>query len=106
MCGKRIGRPKEVSKLREKYNLIDICPEVEAGLPVPRPPTRIVEGRWMCAGEDVTETFRQGARLAVARAAEHGAAMAVLKKGSPSGDKLRGMTAALLTAAGVIVRNL
>ena len=35
--GKPIGRPGLVARLRKRYTLLDVCPEVDGGLPVPRP---------------------------------------------------------------------
>jgi len=36
-------QPKLIKKLEQFFTLIPICPEVEIGLPVPRPPIHIVE---------------------------------------------------------------
>lgn len=41
--GKSKFQPKLIKKLEEFFTLIPICPEVEIGLPVPRPPIHIVE---------------------------------------------------------------
>lgn len=70
--GKRIGRPALIERLGRKYRLIDVCPECDAGLPTPRSPTRIVNGRWICNGQDVTAVFREGAEIALAAAHREG----------------------------------
>jgi uncharacterized protein YbbK (DUF523 family) len=68
--------------------LISCCPEVDGGLPVPRPPAEIVPGRVLrvCAidGTDVTGPFVRGAEAALATARRHDVKMAVLKEDSPS----------------------
>ena len=48
--GHRIGRPALIAKLQQDYRLIDVCPEVDAGMPTPRPRTDIVDGRWISDG--------------------------------------------------------
>ena len=74
-----------VIALGERYRLIGICPEEDGGLPTPRPPAEIREGRVITAeGGDVTEEFKKGAALAVRKAKEAGATVAVLKARSPS----------------------
>ena len=66
--------------------LVPLCPEVEGGLPVPRPPAeRQPDGRVVDdQGVDRTEAFRLGAERAVDAARTHGCALAILKEGSPS----------------------
>jgi len=65
--------------------LLPVCPEVLGGLPIPRVPCEIKDGRVFTRdGRDVTEEFRLGAKktLEIARAA--GAKKAILKQRSPS----------------------
>jgi uncharacterized protein YbbK (DUF523 family) len=75
--------------------LVPFCPEVAGGLGVPRPAAEIVDGDGTsvldgsarirtAAGADVTDAFMRGARLALDRAREECASVAVLKEGSPS----------------------
>lgn len=76
--------------LEERYDLIPMCPEVLGGLPVPRPPAEILLGRVVTeAGRDVTENFREGARLVLDFCLEKGIRKAVLKSKSPSCGKGR-----------------
>jgi purine-nucleoside phosphorylase len=84
-----------------KYKIIDVCPECDAGLPVPRPPTRWKGDRLICDGVDVTETFRLGAKLTLAVALASGAQKAFLVRGSPSCDQQSGVAATLLAKHGV-----
>lgn len=74
-----------VEKLREKYELIPVCPEQLGGLPTPRVPSERVGERVLSkTGADVTEAFRRGAMRALEIAQTHGAVQAVLKERSPS----------------------
>ena len=55
-----------VQKLAQKVNVTKICPEISAGLPVPRPPAEQREGRvWLKDGSDVTEDFERGSKIAL-----------------------------------------
>ena len=108
--------------------VIALCPEVAGGLPTPRAAAEIPGGQGVevlagkaavitTEGEDVTEAFVSGARQALALVERHGIRIAILKANSPScGNRLtydgsfrgvkvegQGVTAALLTRAGVQV---
>lgn len=80
------SKPNEsVTKLREKFILIPICPEVDGGLPTPRTPSEEVGDRVMMSdGTDVTANFRLGAEVALDRARSFDCKAAVLKARSPS----------------------
>jgi len=114
---------------RAEGRLVPCCPEVEGGLPVPRPAAEIEAGadgsavpagaaRVLTAdGTDVTAAFLAGARTALAVATSAGIKMAILKEGSPSCGVLsvydgtfsgrrtpgRGVTTALLEQHGIRV---
>lgn len=66
--------------------VVRVCPEVEGGLPVPRPPAEQQrDGRILSnLGVDVTEAFQRGAAEALRLVREHRIDVAVLKEGSPS----------------------
>lgn len=76
--------------------LVTICPEMSAGMPVPRPPAEIAEGQsgadvlsgkarvMEVTGGDVTDGFRQAAQNALRLALETGCTHALLIDGSPS----------------------
>ncbi|HZZ09701.1 MAG TPA: DUF523 domain-containing protein [Paraburkholderia sp.] len=76
--------------------LVTVCPEVAAGMPIPRPPAEIqlrragadvLAGSATIAddtGADVTAFFVAGARIALARAEAENCRYALLADGSPS----------------------
>ena len=78
----------DVEALKEKYNLIPICPEIYGGLPTPRTPSEIISDKVMMkSGEDVTENYNRGARASLEFAKVNGAELALLKERSPSCGK-------------------
>ncbi|TDD67798.1 DUF523 domain-containing protein [Actinomadura rubrisoli] len=120
------------ARWRGEGRLVHFCPEVSGGLPIPRPPAEIVgsspgaDGTAVLdgtaqvrtdTGDDVTEAFMRGARLALETAQRAGARIAILKEGSPSCGSRRvydgtftgasvagdGVTTALLERAGIHV---
>ena len=85
--GKRVAKV-DISALREKYNLIPICPEIYGGLPTPRIPSERVGGRvLMKDGRDVTENYKRGAEASLDIAKANGVSLALLKAHSPSCGK-------------------
>ena len=83
------SKPNEaINALREmnEVRLIPICPEVQGGLPTPRPASEVqADGRVVnMAGEDVTAAFREGAQKALEDAINTDAWIAILKAKSPS----------------------
>ena len=63
---------QKVVDLKEKYNLIAICPEVDGGLPIPRIPSEIVNDKVINeAGIDVTNEYNLGAKKALDKALEN-----------------------------------
>ena len=104
----------------EQGRLVPFCPEVEAGLPIPRPCVEIISGTGNLEdtdGNDYTEAFHRGARLTLALCRRHNIRMAVLNENSPScGSSMiydgsftgnrgpgQGVTAALLASEGIRV---
>ena len=74
-----------IEKLKERFELLPVCPEAFGGLQSPRAPSERVGDKVLSrSGEDVTEAFRRGAEKALEIALAHGAARAVLKERSPS----------------------
>lgn len=89
-----------IARLREACELVPICPEVQGGLPTPRPPSEVVNARpasddeeargtaRFCVltneGKDVTAQFQAGAFAALADAQAAGCRFALLKEKSPS----------------------
>ncbi len=127
-AGKAFEHPA-ISRWRSEGRLVTICPEMAAGMPVPRAPAEIengacgldvLEGRARVVentGADVTQAFIDGARRALAFAQEHLCSYALLIDKSPSCGSLsihdgtfsgithagHGVTAALLAEAGIAV---
>jgi len=122
------GPYAQLAQWQAEGRVIALCPEVAGGLPTPRAAAEIPGGQGVevlagkaavitTEGEDVTEAFVSGAHQALARGARHGLRLAILKANSPScGNRLtydgsfsgvkvegQGVTAALLTRAGVQV---
>lgn len=115
---------------QKQGRIIAICPEVDGGLTIPRPPAEILNGQGcqvldgQCPvmtidGQDVREAFLKGAHQALDLARKHHIRLAVLKARSPScGNREtydghfrgrcvpgEGVTAAALRRMGVIVFN-
>jgi len=115
--GQLIG-DERVIRLAEHHTLIPVCPELYGGLPTPRLPGEIRDGRvYDKAGSDVTAPYMRGAMTALEFARLAKCQCAVLKERSPScgsgfiydgsfsgrlipGD---GLTAALLKENGIAV---
>lgn len=115
--GKRKSN-EAVIALKEKYNLIPVCPEIMGGLPTPRLPSEIRgETVIMENGEDVTDKYSKGAEETLRLARLFGCGKAVLKEKSPSCGSGRiydgtfsktltegnGVTAGMLLANGIKV---
>ncbi len=118
-----VSRPlaqESLDALRERYQLVPVCPEQLGGLPTPRlPAERGYDGVHNAAGENVTAQFFRGAAEALRIAAFFGCELALLKQRSPScgsgriydgffTGRLRdgdGVTAETLKANGVTVYN-
>lgn len=118
-----------LDRWRDEGRLVTICPEMSAGMPVPRLPAEIAKGKvgadvlsgaarvLESQGGDVTDAFCQAAENALALARETGCSYALLIDGSPScgsgfiydgsftGQRQpgAGVTAALLKANGIQV---
>ncbi|MEQ4748454.1 DUF523 domain-containing protein [Enterobacter cloacae] len=114
----------QLSRWQAEQRLVIHCPELAAGLPVPRPPAEILsaDGRDVMrgqariienTGQDVTEHYQLAAWLALRTAQEHGCRAALLTDGSPTyiydgsftGVRNTGMgvAAALLAEHGIAV---
>lgn len=79
----------------KESRVVSICPEVSAGLPIPRPSSEIIHGSakdvlkgkakvFTHTGIDRTEAFIKGAFKALSLAKQFNIKIAVLKKDSPS----------------------
>jgi len=75
----------DIEKLKAKYNLIPICPEVLGGLATPRNPAEQKFGKvFDNQGNDVTNAFVSGAQQCLEIARKHNCKIAILKSKSPS----------------------
>lgn len=76
---------EKVARLGERFKLIPVCPECFGGLPIPRVPSEILNGRVVNKnGEDVTAQFEKGADDTLYIANESNAFYAIFKERSPS----------------------
>ena len=74
-----------LAALREKYELVPVCPETAGGLPIPRAPSERRGGRVVTReGKDLTAEYENGARTALTLAGRCGCRKALLKERSPS----------------------
>lgn len=76
---------EKLNKMLEGHDVIPVCPEVMGGLPTPRVPSEIVNGRvLMKDGTDVDKAFRKGAETALKKVLDNGVTLCILQPGSPS----------------------
>ncbi len=116
----RSNYAKFVEELKLRFDLVPFCPEVEGGLPIPRPRSEIKKDTVISEkGRDVTSFFEKGAEKAVMICSYLGIRYAILKEDSPScgvhsiydgsfsSKKKEGMgiTAKALSMKGIIVMN-
>ena len=82
------GQGKQNSELLDilkDKTLIPVCPEVEGGLPIPRPPAEISGiGVFRKNGEDVSKEFHTGASICTEKAVSAQVHHAILKSRSPA----------------------
>jgi uncharacterized protein YbbK (DUF523 family) len=75
----------KVLRLAEAGCVVPVCPEVLGGLPVPREPLELKDGRAVRrSGADCTKKLIEGAKKALALGQERGCQRAILKARSPS----------------------
>lgn len=79
---------QSVESLKEFFDFIVICPEVEGGLSIPRDPAEIIGNKVITnKGKDVTKNYNNGAKHALDKALKYKAKYALLKAKSPSCGK-------------------
>ncbi len=75
----------QIDQLKERYNLIPVCPEVYGGLQTPREPAEIIDEKVINRkGEDVSQNFTRGANETLHLAELYNCKYAILKERSPS----------------------
>ena len=114
------NRSQAVLDFLEGHTVISVCPEVTGGLPVPRVPVELRDGRAVNKnGEDVTAFFRRGVEQTMARLSGEDIDLAILQPRSPScgcreiydgsfsGKKIsgKGMFAKALADAGIPLKS-
>lgn len=76
---------EKLAELKEKYNLIPVCPEAFGGLTTPRLPSERLGDKVVASdGKDVTAQFNKGAEEALYLAKLFDCRHAILKENSPS----------------------
>jgi len=76
---------EKVLALAKDNELIGVCPEEEGGLPTPRDPSEIVNGRvFSRLGKDVTAEYVKGAKIALKMAQANKVNLVIFKAKSPS----------------------
>lgn len=76
---------KELEELKNKYNLIPVCPEIYGGLKTPRNPAERLNNKVLTNnGEDVTDNYKKGAEEILKLAKFYDCKYAILKERSPS----------------------
>lgn len=76
---------QEVVDFCRGKEVIPVCPEIEAGMPCPRPPVEIVDGKVTdCHGKDVDKKYRKGVEKVLKEIGDTPVALAVLKSRSPT----------------------
>ncbi|WP_422138336.1 DUF523 domain-containing protein [Endozoicomonas sp. ALC020] len=84
-----------LKKWLQEGRIVSVCPEVSAGLPIPRAPAEIKNGNGESVlkhdaivientGEDVSQAFISGAKIALKLCQENNIKVAVLTESSPS----------------------
>ena len=74
-----------ISDLAERHILVPVCPEQLGGLPTPRPPAEILDGKVINAeSADVTQQYEKGAREILKLARLFNCEAAILKERSPA----------------------
>jgi uncharacterized protein YbbK (DUF523 family) len=75
----------EAEALRDRFQLIPVCAEIYGGLPTPRVPAELRDGRVVTRdGRNVTAEFQRGAKEILRLAEFFGCRRALLKARSPS----------------------
>ncbi len=76
---------EKIIKLAKREILIPVCPEQLGGLPTPREPVELRNGRAITkSGKDVTDYLERGAKQVLKLVELFGIKEAIMKQGSPS----------------------
>lgn len=76
---------EKVAAFIKGHEVFSLCPEVEGGMPVPRPPVEIVNGRIQTKeGEDFYAIFCKGVAIVMERLLRENIELVILQSRSPS----------------------
>lgn len=79
------NRSEDLLRRLARHEVIPVCPEVAGGLPVPRIPAEIVDGRVINReGQNVDDAFRSGAAAVLEIALREQPDLIILQSRSPS----------------------
>ena len=79
------NRNEALLEMLAGHEIIPVCPETAGGLPVPRVPAELVNGRAVNrSGEDVDDAFRKGAEKTLEIAEQEKPDLIILQSRSPS----------------------
>lgn len=102
------GRPVESPALIRKIKNLPhqfICPECEAGLPVPRPPIRVRDGKYLLGGKkDITADLKKYCLQKARELSSQGIALFIGVKDSPCCDPEKGLFTKYLQEVGIKCR--
>ena len=96
-----------IARLKKKFELVFICPEVMAGMSVPRPPIERLDDKVIDKdGNDHTESFKPVLETIGTMVKEQGITHALLKEFSPSCGSSKiydgGVTGTMIDGEGII----
>jgi len=101
--GKAVPSPSLIKNLHGKA-FFPVCPEMEAGLPVPRPPIKRRHGKLYLANKDITNLLETFSQVRVKELRDLGVNLFIGVKGSPCCDPFSGLFARNLKGEGIKVR--
>lgn len=76
---------KKLVEFLRNHQVISLCPEVLGGLPTPRKPAEIVDGKVKLeSGQSVDYEFKKGAHISLEKVIDNQADLVILQSRSPS----------------------
>ena len=101
--GLSVGSPALIKKLRD-IEPVFVCPECEAGFPIPRPPIRKRDGKIFLGDENITEKITTYCNKKSRELKILGVKLFIGVKGSPCCDPGSGTFAQALAQEGITTR--
>lgn len=105
--GHMLYKKNKTDELMQKYNVIPLCGEIMGGMPTPRPPCNVCEGKVIGRfdGREYTAQYKNGAEEVLRLAKIFNVQKAFLLKDSPMCGKGYGILAKLLENNNIMVCN-